>query len=182
MTKEETEPKTKITGHVTDEKGRPLGGVTVACNGTETKTLFDGSYKFEGHEPGTHTVEIAMEGYRRHRRQILTDEGEEAILDFRLDSEAGVAKIYGYVLDGTNREPVSTGGSVYMYRHTFNRHTPIDPKTGYFEFAHLPPGTYTIWTSILEYEDEKKTVVVKEGEERREEFLIRKADIEPPLG
>ena len=182
MIKTETDAETRITGHIIDEKGRAVGGATVTCNGAETKTLFDGSYKFEDLEPGSHIVEIALEGYRRQRSQIETEEGGEAVLDFHLEPEEGDAKIYGYVLDEVTSEPVKMGGSVYMYRSTSNRNIPIDPRTGYFELAHLPSGTYTIWTSILEYEDKKKTVVVKEGEERRENFLIRKAEIEPPLG
>lgn len=182
MSETETEAKARITGNVIDEKGRPVGGATVLCEGAEARTLFDGSYRFEDLAPGPHIVEIAMEGYKRQRTRIEVEEGEETVINFHLEPEAGGAKIYGYILDEVTGEPVRTGGSVYMYRPTCNRNTPIDPETGYFEFAHLPPGTYTLWTSILEYEDEKKTVTVKEGEERRDNFNIRKADIEPPLG
>lgn len=182
MSDKESEAETSITGHVIDEKERPVGGAKVTCNGVETRTLFDGSYKFEGLAPDLHIVEIALEGYRRQRVQIETEEAGETVMDFHLEPKTGDAKIYGYVLDEVTKEPVRAGGSVYMFRLTSNRNMPIDSKTGYFEFINLSPGTYTIWTSVLEYDAKKKTVIVKKGEGLREDFLIRKAEIEPPLG
>jgi len=178
----ETEVETRITGQVIDERGRPVGGATVACNGAKTKTLFNGTYKFDDLEPGPHVVEIALEGYRSQSRQVDTEEGGESIIDFHLETETGDTRIYGYVLEEETGEPIRTGGSVYMFRLTFNRNVPFDPETGFFEFADLPPGTYSLWTSVLEYDDEKKTVTVEEGEDRREDFFIRRGFIEPPLG
>ncbi|KON31542.1 hypothetical protein AC482_00290 [miscellaneous Crenarchaeota group-15 archaeon DG-45] len=174
--------KARIAGQIIDEKGVPVGGVMITCDGEENRTLFDGSYKFDDLEPGPHIIEIALEGYGIQRREIEAREGGESTLDFHLEPEAGDAKIYGYVLDKVTGEPARTGGSLYMYRLTSNRSISFDPETGYFEVVHLPPGTYTLWTSVLGYEDEKKTVVVEEGDERRTDFLIRKAEIEPPLG
>ena len=182
MSEAETEARTRIVGYVIDEKGRPIGGAKVSCNGKETRTLFDGSYSFEELAPVPYIVEIALDGYVIQRRQIDTKEGEDAILDFNLEPETGNAMIFGYVLEEETGEPIGFGGSLYMIWPTYNRIVSIDPKTGYFEFTHLPQGVYTIWTSVLEYEDVKKTVIVKEGEDRREDFLIRKAEIEPPLG
>lgn len=171
-----------VGGRVLCEKGQYVGGATILCEGAETKTLFDGSYTFDGLALGPHIVEIAMEGYKIQKIRIEMEEREEAVINFHLELEVGDAKISGYVLDEVTREPARTSGSVYMYRPTCNRNTPIDPETGYFEFTHLPPGTYTLWTSNLEYNDEKKTVTVKEDGDRREDFFISKADIEPPLG
>ncbi len=179
---DETEEVTKITGRVFDEKERPIAGVIVACDGSETRTLFDGSYKFENLDLGKHTIEIGLEGYQRQIEQIETEEGGEAVVDFHIEPEKGDTRIFGYVLEKETGEPIKTGGSVYMIRPTFNRNMPFDPETGYFEFADLPPGTYVLWTSVLEYDDEKKIVTVEEGEDRREDFFIRKGFIEPPLG
>ena len=178
----EKEAETTITGHVIDEKERPVAGAVVACDGSETRTLFDGSYRFENLVPGTHAIEIGLDGYLGQIKQIETEEGGEAVVDFHLEPEKGDTRIFGYVLEKETDEPIRTGGSVYMIRPTFNRNVPFDPETGYFEFADLPTGTYVLWTSVLEYDDEKKTVTVEEGEDRREDFFIRKGFIEPPLG
>lgn len=174
----EAEASTGIVGHVTDEGGRPIGGARVTCNGKEARTLFDGSYRFGELAPGPHIVEIALDGYGRQRRQIDTEEGEDAVLDFNLEPETGDAVIFGYVLEEETGEPAGIGGSLYMIRHTHNRNATIDPKTGYFEFTHLPPGTYTIWTSILEYEDLKKDIEIEGGERRRTDFHIHKKEPE----
>ena len=64
-----------------------------------------------------------------------------------------------------------------------NDRAPVDPKTGYFEFAQLSPGTYTLWTSALEYENEKKTIEVAARESKVEVFYVHKRrDVEPPWG
>jgi len=173
---DEMEEVTKITGRVFDEKERPIAGVIVTCDGSETRTLFDGSYKFENLDSGEHTIEIGLEGYRRQIEQVETEEGEETVVDFHLKPELGGAKILGYIIDEVSGEPVKTGGSVYMLRPKSNRNVPIDPTTGYFEFNHLPPGTYTIWTSILEFEDEKRTITVQGSEEERVDLLIKKKE------
>ena len=178
----ESEARAIITGRVFDERGKPVGGAIVTCEGMDTRTLFDGSFRFEDLELGPYTVEIDLEGYRKERREVKAINEEETVLDFNLVMEAGDAKIFGYVISEETGEPLKAGGSVYMFRLTSNRNTPIDPRTGRFEFSGLSQGTYTVWTSVLDYEDNKKMVTVEEGEERREDFFITKADIEPPLG
>ena len=178
----ESEARAIITGRVLDERGKPVRGVIVICDGMDTRTLFDGSFRFEELELGLYTVEIDLEGYRRQRREVEAMDEQEVVLNFKLETETGDARIYGYVISEETGEPLKIGGSVYMFRLTSNKNTPIDPRTGRFEFSGLSPGTYTIWTSILDYEDNKKRVTLEEGEERREDFFIKEADIEPPLG
>jgi len=178
----ESEARAIITGRVFDERGKPVGGAIVTCDGMDTRTLFDGSFRFEDLKQGPYTVVIDLEGYRKQRKEVEAVIEEKVVLDFKLKTEMGDAKIFGYVISEETGEPVKAGGSVYMFRLTSNRKTLIDPRTGRFEFSDLSPGTYTIWTSVLDYEDNKKTLTVEEGEERREDFSITKADIEPPLG
>jgi len=182
MSEEEAEVQATIIGNVKNEKGRPVGGATITCNGEEARTLFDGTFIFKDLDPGGHTVMTTQEGYKSQRIKVEVGEGEEAILELTLEPEGGVSKISGYVLDDVTGEPVKAGGNIVMYRLTSNRNMSIDPMTGYYEFTDLPSGTYTIWTAILDYEDERKTVIVREGEEHREDFTVRKADLEPPLG
>ncbi|MBS7638469.1 carboxypeptidase-like regulatory domain-containing protein [Candidatus Bathyarchaeota archaeon] len=174
--------KCKITGHVFDEEGRPLMGVTITCDGKETKTLFDGSYQFDGLSTGRHLIEVTVERYKTQRHSVEILREEEVILDFHLEPEEGGGRIFGYVLDGSTRKPVKTGGSVYMSHPSLNRYTSINPINGYYEFAHLPPGKYTIWVSTIEYEDEIKIVEICNGEEKREDFIIKKKGEEIPWG
>lgn len=178
----ESKARAIITGRVFDERGKPVSGAIVTCDGMDSRTLFDGSFRFEDLEIGPYTVEIGLEGYRGQRKKIEVKVEEEVVLNFILETETGDAKIFGYVISKETGEPLKAGGSVYMFRLTSNKNTSIDPRTGRFEFSGLSPGTYTIWTSVLDYDDNKKTVTVEEDEERREDFFITKAEIEPPLG
>ncbi len=175
---DEDDSKSRIAGHVSEENGRPAVGVTITCDGLETKTLFDGSFMFEELEAGSHFVEIFLEGYTRQARNIEVKEGEEVEVEIRLGLEVGDGKIYGYVIDEETREPLKEGGSVYMFRPTSNKNSPIDPETGYYEFADLPSGKYTIWTSILDHEEQNRSVALQDGELKREDFLVKKKEEE----
>ncbi len=77
----------------------------------------------------------------------------------------------------TNR-PIEEGGTVYLYRPTSNVKTMIEPNTGFYEFANLPPGTYSIWTSVLDHQEQKMTLTLGEGEEMKKNFLLDKKDEE----
>ena len=175
---DEVNSKSRIAGRVLEENGRPAVGATITCDGLETKTLFDGSFMFEELEAGSHVVDIFLEGYTRQARNIEVKEGEEVEVEIHLGPELGDAKIYGYVIDEETREPLKEGGSVYMFRPTSNKNSPIDPDTGYYEFAELPPGNYTIWTSILDHEEQNRSVALQDGELRREDFLVKKKEEE----
>jgi hypothetical protein len=170
-----------ISGRVFEE-GRPVGGATVYCDGRETKTLFDGSYKFEGLSSGTHVITVVLEGYKTQKQIVELVREKDVKLDFHLESKRGDGKIYGYIFDEFNKEPVKTGGSVYVYRPTLNRYTSVDPISGYYEFTDLPPGLYKLWISALGYEDEMKIVAIQEGEEKRVDFIIKKRSEEIPWG
>lgn len=174
---------TKITGHVIDEKGRPIAGAKVVCSGMESLTLFDGTFKFEDLSPGLHIVEIRVEGYGKQQKQIDAEEGSVVSVGFQVEPETGNGRIYGYVLDDKTGEPITHGGSVHMFRPTSNRKASIDPDTGFYELINLSPGTYATWTSVLDYEEQKKTVTLEEGEEKRQDFLIsKKEEEEVPWG
>ena len=172
-----------VKGQVYDEKGRTLGGVKVALDSFETTTLFDGSYSFRHVQAGPHKLEVAVEGYRNTTRTIGVKEGELANEDFLLEPEIGESTIYGSVFDGETGEPIKRGGAVYMSDLINIRSTPIKPSTGRYEFVNLPKGTFQIWASANEYDDEKKTVKIEGNEERREDFhLNKRKDLDPLWG
>jgi len=174
MSEHETENKIKIKGHVVDENGRPVGGARVTCDGTETLTLFDGTFQFDYENPETLTVEIEIDGYRKQRRQLDLFEFESDVLEFQLEPDIGSSRIHGYVLDKEMNKPIKGGGTVYLYRPTLNVKKMIDPNSGFYEFGRLPPGTYSIWTSVLDYQEQKKTITLGESEETIKNFLLDK--------
>jgi hypothetical protein len=164
-----------IIGKITDKKGRPISGARVKYQDSQTLTLFDGSYNFECVEPGKQNVEVELEGYKKLGKQIDIVMGEKSVVNFQIEEETGDAKIFGYILNEDTREPVLKG-LVYLIRPVSNKNVKIDPQSGSYEFVQLAPGTYDIWTSIIEYEDEKRTVTIVEGEEKRQDFIVKKKE------
>ena len=180
---EEAKSMASIRGRIFNESGNPIGGINVLVDSSETRTLFNGTYSFTGLSLGIHTIGITVNGYRRVTKKIELKENESAVADFYLERDSGDAKIFGYVLDHETRDPIKQGGSVYLYLPVENLRTSINPKTGYFEFSSINQGTYNIWTSVLDYDEKKKTINLGEKEEKREDFHIKKkSDVEPQWG
>ncbi|MGQ9680581.1 MAG: MSCRAMM family protein [Candidatus Bathyarchaeia archaeon] len=171
-----------ITGKIYDEKGRCLGGVKIRCGDLETRTLFDGSYGFNGLSPGLHSLMVDFEGYRSCSKQVDLKEGEIIKLDLHLEPDSGNAKIWGYVLDSETKNPISGGDRIFMLRFGENRSVPVDPRTGYYEFNGLPYGEYKIWIPSFGYKEEQRIVKVEDAEEKRVDFLCEKAENEPLWG
>jgi hypothetical protein len=175
LDKNEEKIRTKIIGQVIDKKGRSISGARVKYRNTKTLTLFDGSYIFEDVEPGKQNIEVELEGYRKQEKHIDIVQGKESVVNFQIEEATGDAKIFGYILNEETKEPVIKG-LVYLIRPVSNKNVKIDPRTGYYEFEQLASGTYDIWTSILEYEDEKRTVNIERGEARRQDFIVKKKE------
>ena len=172
-----------VEGQVFDMRGRTLGGVKVTLDGIETTTLFDGSYSFRSISAGPHKLDVMVEGYKNVKRTVDVEEGKPARADFHLEAEIGESTIYGSVLDGETETPIKHGGAVYMSDLINIKSAPINPATGRYEFVKIPKGTYQIWASVNEYQDDKRTIKIELKEERREDFqLAKRKDLDPPWG
>ncbi len=183
MARKGSKSSSKIVGSVYDSKGKPIAGARLNCDGRYTRTLFDGSYRFENLSPSTYVVTVTQEGFESQKKAIKLDESKTASLDFRLILKEGFGKIYGYVFDSSTGKPIVSGGTMIMVLPSKNKQVPIYPKDGYFEFQNLPLGTHQVWASVLGYGDEFKRINLKEKEEKRVDFFCRrKESIEPPWG
>jgi len=174
--------KAVIRGKVFDETGKPWGGVSVSCGYMETLTLFDGSYSFKELPQGTYEVAASLEGYNTDSKKVTVLEGEEVTLDLSLEPATGSGRIWGHVVSEATGRPVASGGTVFIRRQTSNMATPINPLNGLYEFRGLPPGTYVLWTAVLEHEDKTTTVEFVAGDEVKEDITIRKRAEEVPWG
>jgi hypothetical protein len=178
---DEQRKPTKIFGLIKNFKGRPVPGAKVKCSGSQTLTLFDGSYFFEV-KPGLHTINVELEGFLKQQKEIFVNSNEEERLDFELEQEIGRSKIFGKVVSEETGEYLKNG-LVFIVRPNQNINSKIDPTSGYFSFDKLMGGTYNIWASILNYEDKKLTVTIGDDEEQRHDFLVnKKRDEEVPWG
>ncbi|MFH1624573.1 MAG: carboxypeptidase regulatory-like domain-containing protein [Pseudomonadota bacterium] len=174
---------TKITGKVFKESSKPAGGITVRCGEKEVRTLFDGTYTFIDVKPGPHIIKVHLEGYDESPVNVSVDEGQEAVQDISLTPAKGNGKIWGHIYVEETGEPANKSGSVMMIETTSNKIASVGPHNGYYEFIDLTAGVYTLWSSILDYEDQKKVVDLAEDEEKEIVFLLkRKEEQEVPWG
>lgn len=171
----------KISGHVYSVEGAMLQGADLACYGTETKTLADGFYVLDGFSPGTYEVRVNLQGFKAASKAVSLQEGEEAIVDFRLSKAKGTARIRGHVYDAESKNPVQ-GGTVILVLPVANKYRHID-RDGYYEFDDLPAGTYKILASIPGYEDRDVLLTVTDDEIKTQDFPCKPQKIEePPWG
>ena len=179
---EEVETNSKIVGCIRNQKGNALGGVKVVCDGNDTLTLFDGTYRFESLNPGIYTITVSIKGFQSQNKLITIQEDEIMTLDFYLTKALGTAKICGHVYDAETKKPIISGGTIILIQPVSNRYTHIN-KNGYYEFTDLAKDIYDICVSISGYVDIKDKINVEEGETKLRDFFCNPIQIiEPPWG
>lgn len=171
-----------ISGKVRDTKGNAIGGAKITCNGHETITLFDGTYKLTDLKPSTYTVTVNLKGFQSQDQSAEAKANEENIIDFDLAEAFGDSKIYGYIYDTKTKKPITSGGTIILILPATNRYAHIN-RDGYFEFDNLSPDTYEICTAIQEYVDKKITLTVAQGKNKKIKIYCAHEPVEePPWG
>jgi hypothetical protein len=176
LSNNEKEKISTISGYINNNKGRPLAGVNVKCDELETITLFNGYYKFTV-KPGSHIIKVEIKGYNKKELKLFIEEDIEKDFDFILEEEIGKSRIYGIIMDKETGEKI-INGSVTLIQTSNNKTSKIDPKNGLYEFNNLPSGIYHIWTSIIQYKDEKQMINIGDEEEKRYDFQAEKKEAE----
>jgi hypothetical protein len=171
-----------IQGHLYSEEGAILNGVKVSCNDRETLSLADGFYSFTDLPPGRHEVQVALEGYQSATHTVSTREDEVVVLDFNLSKALGSATISGQVYDRETGEHIERGGTIILIQPISNLYATIDGK-GHYAFDNLPAGTYSLSTSIPEYDDTDALLTVEDGESVIHDFYCNlNKEVEPAWG
>ena len=171
-----------IVGCIRNRKGNPLGGVKVFCDGKDTKTLFDGTYRFEGLDLGTYTITVSLKGFQKQSKVITTRVDEIVSLDFYLSKAKGTAKICGNVYDAKTKKPITLGGTIILLLPISNIYAHLD-KNGYYEFTDHVEDSYDILTSISGYVDTKATVKVEKDERITHDIYCHPIQlVDPPWG
>lgn len=123
-----------VTGVVTDSEGNPVEGATVSIDEihADTKTLADGSYRFDFVPNATYTVSVSMFGYKAQEPVTLTIEDADATADLML-TKLPVYAVSGRVIapDGTAVADAAVELNGYSTLLTV---TDVD---GRFEFAEV---------------------------------------------
>ena len=172
----------KVSGRVHSEKGAMLQDAKITCKGIETRTLADGFFTLNNLPLGSHEIKASLQGFKTMSKVVLTQEGEEATVDFTLAPSTGNAKICGHVYDTESKKTIGHEGTVTLILPVANRYRHIG-NNGYFEFENLPAGQYKILATIPDYREDEASIEVAEGETKIHDFLCKARKVEePPWG
>ena len=174
--------KNKLSGYVSSTSQAILNGAKVTCGEFERLTLADGYYTFNELPTGILEVTVNLRGYQSTSKNVTIKDNEHTVQDFILNKASGTASIKGNIRDSETNEPIGNKGTVILILPISNRHMPID-EHGYYEFDNLPGGTYTIFTSIPEYDDSDIVLTLLDGESKLHDFSCKKnSEVEPAWG
>ena len=179
---EDDSAKSKLSGHIYSKSGALLNGARIMCDGFETLTLADGFYVFDDLPTRTFEVRVNLKGFQSESRKVTIRDNEVAVLDFYLSKASGTARISGRVYDSETSKPMVNRGTVILILPISNRYAHIDGD-GYYEFVNLPAGTYTMSTSIPEYDDCDTVLAIADVESKVHDFFCKfNRDVEPAWG
>ena len=170
-----------ITGTVSSQSGTALTGAKVKCEGHETSSLANGSYRLENLVPSTYTVTVSLKGFETSEKTVTIEDEKELTVDFILDKAHGTATIKGRVLDKMSGTAISEG-TVILILPLANKYSSIGAD-GSYGFENLPADTYELCTSVPGYRDERTETVLLDGEMRHIDFYCTASrPVEPPWG
>ncbi|MBS7625996.1 carboxypeptidase regulatory-like domain-containing protein [Candidatus Bathyarchaeota archaeon] len=170
-----------IVGRVLSKSGSPLSGVKVSCEGGDTLTLPDGTYRLEHLEPKIYVVEVAIQGFETQRKKVAVKDEEGVVADFHMNDAVGTGVIHGHVLDKLRGKPISHG-TVTLILPLINKYASVNSE-GHYEFRNLAPGEYKLYFSTQHYEEEMMTTTLRDGEVKILNISCRPSNrVEPPWG
>lgn len=187
------EQGTRMHGYVSEDVGLldiwvPVGGAILTLDdpsnehpARSTTTEPDGSYSFEGIQPGHYDIHIEARGYEAHRERIQIPSEPEFLQSFRLKKVSSVekARIEGTILfvqpDGDTHPapgiPVFLEQPELMINNANPRMT-LTNLEGHYKFKELVPGAYQVKVQIPGREALREAVEVLPGEAKTVDFNI----------
>lgn len=172
----------EISGHIYSSNGSSLKGAKVVCGEMETRTLADGSFRLGVAVPGAYDVTASLQGYESAKEAVSVQQGEKKALDLRLPKAIGTARINGHIYDAKSKKVVELGGTAILVMPVANKYSHIS-QSGYYEFANLPGGSYTIRISAPGYADSDAVLTVDDAETKMHDFFCKPQKTEePPWG
>ncbi len=153
--------KGTITGCVTDAGTRlPLANTTIATEPATVKTATDslGFFTLTSITQRTYVLIIEKSGYRTVRESLTVAGGETSAADICLLSLSGTCN---GVITSAKNGTVLSGVTLSTTPAT---HTVTTDIAGVYRFERIPSGSFTIKTSLDNYEPASTTVTITPGE------------------
>jgi len=132
-----------LRGTVTDaDTGATLASVSISANDFIASTDENGVYQFSNSPAGSYTVSASLPGYMPATASVEVVAGQTTIQDFALSP---TGNLQGTVTDAATGAPLA-GVSI-----SANEFTASTDENGVYQFADIPPGTYTVLAQLEGY-------------------------------
>lgn len=135
-----------------------------------------GKYEFKKIEPGEYIILVRHKGTRLASQDVEVVPGRTTTKNIKLPEkviERLRGYVYGEVRDSKTRRPLRASVRIEKAPPDFRgRKTVRCNDKGKFEFGYLPPGRYTFIASASGYEEERRTLNVRERGRHRLNFSL----------
>ena len=153
-----------ILGIVTDkEKGTPISGVSVVLKETGQTLTTDrsGSFRFDNLKAGAYTLSFDAEGYLDYSEIVNLAEGQTFTMRVALTPvpQKKGANLLGKVSDAESGKGIA--GAVVSVEGVTSATTDND---GIYKIENVPPGTYTVKVSAIDYQTYTEVIRLNEGD------------------
>jgi len=151
------------------QTGVGIGGATVSLSpsGLTTSTNGSGNYIFGSVAPGTYTIAASASGFHSASASVSVTSGHNSVVNLKLQPMATTGSLVGTV-KGSNAKGLA-GATVTVSPGGLSTAT---DSSGYYAFASLLPGTYTVTVSAPGYLTQSATVTVQAGHTTKANFSL----------
>ena len=85
----------------------------------------------------------------------------------------GICSVSGFVRDSSNLETL-LGTTVFLKSSKYGAYT---NKLGFYSITNIPPGTYTLQSSFIGYEDFNKKITLKKNQDLRLDIILNPVNV-----
>lgn len=153
----------KISGTITNEvNGTPIPGASILVlqNFTiigSTLTDANGNYSINDLAPGNYTVIANAPNFSIAIVGAIVTGGNTKVVNFALKADPG--KIFGRVTDAATTNPIP-GATIQVHNSFVIVATAVSDENGNYNFPNLPPDTYAVTASALDFQRQVKIATV----------------------
>jgi hypothetical protein len=157
-----TAPTGSITGTAQDSQttvGIANALVSLNPTGLSTVTSSNGTFSFASVPADTYTLSASAPGYQTASASVTVTAGHNANLNLHLVSTVPIGSVQGVVKSGGTGKVV-VGATVTLTPGVL---ATVTDTTGYYGFANVTPGTYTLTITAAGYQSYSQTITVASG-------------------
>ncbi len=118
---------------------------------------------------GSIPVTVAANGYKAASSTVVLEAGQDVVVDFSLEPQAGLGQIAGTVTEFENGDPLQATISVELDDTTI---TYESTENGIFQFD-VPEGTWTVNADAEDYKTSSDIVVIQADQTSITDFILK---------